>query len=123
MGAGGVPRIPNAREARELLEIFFGIKLITKVQESDVSLSSTATKLGSYANTRIAYALSNTGAAAVSFGFTAAVTATTGLQLPAGGSAFFWWLSDGETVNQDVYGISVSGTNSVHVVEYVLSGL
>ncbi len=123
MAGGTILRIPNATSVRELMELFFGIKMITRVMESDVSVGTSAVQLGTYDNTRIAYVLSNSGSVTVAIGFSNAVTTTTGIQVPAGGTLFSWWLSDGETVSQDIWGIASGSGNGVHVAEYVLTGL
>jgi hypothetical protein len=92
-------------------------------QESDVTVGTSAVKLGTQANIRIAVGISNSGAATIAVGFTNAVTATTGIQVAAGSSLFFNWINDGETVNSDLWAISAGSGNGVHVVEYKLSGL
>jgi hypothetical protein len=115
--------LPNANSVRELLEIVFGVAIITTPTESDVTVGTAAVKLGTQANTRVAIAISNAGAATISIGFSNQVTATTGIQVASGGSLFLDWRTDGELVTSDLYTISASSGNSVHVVEYKLAGL
>lgn len=115
--------LPNANSVRELLEIYYGVAIFATPQESDVTVGTSAIRLGSHANTRISIVLTNWGSTNVSLGFSNGVTATTGTVLVAGGYLSFNWQDDGEIVNVDLYGIVASSTCSVHVVEYVLSGL
>lgn len=114
--------LPNVITARELIEIYYGVRITTAPNESSVTVGTSVAKLGSYANTRTAIGISNSGAATVAIGFSTAVTATTGIQIASGGSLFLSWNIDGETVNSDIYAISASTGNVVYVVEYVLSG-
>lgn len=115
--------LPNVIEARQLIEIYFGTKIVSIPRESDVTVGTTAVKLGTHANTRIAVALSNSGAAAIAVGFSNAVTSTTGIIVASNGFLFMNWREDQETVNSDLWAISGSAGNGVHVVEYELSGL
>lgn len=115
--------LPNVITARELIEIYFGTKVLTRVVESDVSVGTSVVQLGKNANVRTGVALCNTGAAAVAVAFNNGVTVTTGIILVTNQSMFFNWLTDGETVSQDLWAISSGSGNGVHVIEYVLSGL
>jgi hypothetical protein len=115
--------LPNAREARELVEFYYGIRITAVARESDVTVGTSAAKLGSNANTRTGVAISNSGAAAIAIGFSPAVTSTTGIIVAPNGFLFLNWLADQEIVNQDLWAISGSTGNGVHVIEYVLSGL
>lgn len=114
---------PNARDARELIEFYYGIKITTIPRESDATVGTTAVKLGSNANTRTAIQISNAGAATIAVGFSNSVTATTGIQVDPGGFLEMAWLTDQELVNSDIWAISAAAGNAVHVVESVLSGL
>lgn len=115
--------LSHAHSARELLEFYYGLKTYLRIYESDVSVGTTAVKLGTYANTRIAITLGNTGSALVVFGYNSGVTVTTGLPLPSNTGVGLNWLIDNELVMQDIYAISGSSGQTVHVVESVLSGL
>jgi hypothetical protein len=115
--------LPNVRTLRELVELFYGIAIIVNPHQTDYTVGTTAVQLGQVANTRINVGLSNWGAAAIAVGFSNSVTATTGIQVPAGGSLFFYGILDVEIVNRDLWAISASAGNAVHVVEYRLSGL
>lgn len=115
--------LPNVIEARELIEIFYGAKVATRPQESDTTVGTTVVKLGSYANTRTAVQIFNNGAAAIAVGFSNQVTASTGIPVQSNGFLQITWREDLELVNSDLWAISLSAGNSVHVVESVLSGL
>jgi hypothetical protein len=114
--------LPNVTSAGELIELYRGTAIITTPQESDVTVGTTAVKLGKYANTRVAVIISNASNTTIAVGFTSNVTATTGIQVAAGASLSFSWLTDGELVMSDLYAISTSSSLAVHVVESVLSG-
>lgn len=115
--------LPNAITARELIEIYFGSKIQIKAQESDVTVGTSVVKLGSYANIRTGIIISNSGSNVVALGFNNAVSATTGIQLAAGGTLSLTWLADGELATNDLWAISTASGNGVHVIESVLSGL
>jgi hypothetical protein len=115
--------IPNVITARELIELYRGVRITTSPQESDVTVGTAALKLGNYANTRIGLVVSNASASTISIRFHNTVTATTGVQLAAGATMFMNWLDDSETISSDLYAISSGSNLAVHVVEYVLSGL
>jgi hypothetical protein len=115
-------RLPNVHSAREAIELYRGFSLLTSPYESDVTVGTTAAKLGNYANTRLAVIVSNASNTAISVGFSSKVTATTGIQVAAGATLSFNWLTDGELVMSDLYAISTSSSLAVHVVESVLSG-
>jgi hypothetical protein len=112
----------NARDARELIEFYFGKPIVTRPQESDVTVGTTAVKLGSFADTRTAIQISNGGSATIALGFSNGVTAATGIQVAAGGFAQLSWLDDQDLINVDIWAISAMAGNGVHVVESVLSG-
>lgn len=115
--------LPNVIDARQLIEFYFGTRITTVPRESDVTVGTTAVKLGTRANTRIAVAISNSGGAAIAVGFSNAVTSTTGIIVISNGFMFLNWREDQETVNSDLWAVSGSAGNGVHVVEYELSGL
>lgn len=112
---------PNVRSARELLEIDYGVSVVTQPRESDPTVGTTAVKLGTYANSRLGFYLSNNGANPIYIGFSPGVTAGAGIQVAAGGFFSTTWRMDGELVNSEVWAISGAAGNSVHVVESVLS--
>lgn len=113
----------HATSARELIRFYFGLKLDLRIQESDVSVGTTAVRLGNYANTRTAITLGNTGSALVVIGFNSSVTVTTGIPLASNTWFSLGWAIDNELVLQDLYAISGTAGQTVHVVESVLSGL
>jgi hypothetical protein len=115
--------LQNVRYARELIEAYYGCSISSMPFESDVTVAQTVIKLGAYANTRIAIYLANFGTAQVAISFSPAVTSTTGLIIPSNGTMSFVWNADFELVARDIYAISASGNNSVHVIESVLVGL
>lgn len=110
-------------DVRTLIELFFGTQIRTAPREADVSVGATAVLIGANARTRTAVGIGNNGTANVQWSFQPGVTATTGMPLPPGQSIFFGWYLDNENVSYDLYVISSSGTNSVHVVEYVTAGV
>jgi hypothetical protein len=115
--------LPNAIDARQLIELYYGTRITTVPRESDVTVGTTAAKLGTRANTRTAIAISNGGAASIAVGFSNAVTSSTGIIVVSNGFLFLNWLEDQEIVNLELWAISGSSGNGVHVVEYELSGL
>lgn len=121
-GSSPLQGIPNVRDARELVEIYFGIRVTVRPIEHDVSVGATAVQLGKIGNKRVGVILGNNGAAAVAVAFNSNVTATTGIIIPSNGTYFSNWFQDGEMIFYDIWGISVTGTNGIHVVEYELQG-
>ena len=110
-------------DIRTLIELFFGAQIRTAPREQDVSVGANVVQLGQWARTRSAIGLGNNGSAAVQWSFSPNVTSTTGMPLPAGQTIFFGWYLDNETVTYDIYAVSSAGTNSVHVIEYVMAGV
>jgi hypothetical protein len=115
--------VGNITSARDLIKLVRGSTIITAPQESDVTVATTAVKLGSYANTRVAITLSNTGTLTIAVGFSNAVTLTTGIVLTASGSIAINWVNDGELVMSDIWAISSGAGSTVHVVESGLRGM
>jgi hypothetical protein len=113
-------RVTNARD---LIEVYFGLKIVTRKHETDVTVGTTAVQLGVYANTRTEIIIANTGSALVVFGFHNPPTVTSGIPLPANTWFSLNWFNDNELVMQDIYAISGTAGQTVHVVESVLSGI
>ncbi len=109
--------------ARDIITAFFGQRIITRKHETDVTVGTTSVQLGVYANTRTEIIIGNTGSATVVISFHSPVTATTGIPIASGAWFSLNWFNDNELVMQDIYAISASSGQTVHVVESVLSGL
>jgi hypothetical protein len=112
---------PFVPSARELIQFYFGSQIRLRVQESDVTVGTTAVKLGSWSNTRVALSIGNTGSALVVVAFNSGVTATTGLPVQSNTGITFNWQFDYELIMSDLYAISGSSGQTVHVIESVLS--
>jgi hypothetical protein len=117
----GQVMLPYPPSARELIQLYFGRQIRLRIQESDVSVGTTAIKLGSWANTRVALTIGNTGSALVVVGFNSNVTVTTGLPVQPNTGLTFNWFLDNELVMYDLYAISGSSGQTIHVIESVLS--
>jgi hypothetical protein len=117
----GQVMLPYPPSARELIQLYFGRQIRLRIQESDVSVGTTAVKLGSYANTRVQLTIGNTGAALVVVGFNPSVTVSTGLPIQSNTGIVFNWVTDNELVMYDLYAISGTAAQTVHVIESVLS--
>jgi hypothetical protein len=109
--------------ARDVITAFFGQRIITRKHETDVTVGTTSVQLGVYANTRTEIIIGNTGSATVVISFHNPVTATTGIPITSGSWFSLNWFNDNELVMQDIYAISASSGQTVHVVESVLMGL
>ena len=114
--------LPNVRSARELLAAFYGLPVITQPQESDYTIGTTAVPIGKYPNTRLAWNLSNTGAGNIAFGFSAAVTITTGFLLEPGGFSRSTWYYDFELVTYPLWAIGAGSGETLYMLENVLTG-
>ncbi|SRR5258708_13817123 len=112
---------PYPPSSRELIGLYFGAQIRLRIQESDVTVGTAAVKLGSWANTRVAITIGNTGSALVVVAFNSGVTATTGIPIQSNTGLTFNWLLDNELVMYDLYAISGSSGQTVHVIESVLS--
>ena len=117
----GQVMLPYPPSARELIQLYFGRQIRLRLQESDVTVGTTATKLGSWGNTRVQITIGNTGTALVVVAFNPGVTSTTGLPIPSNTGIVFNWLTDNELVMYDLWAISGSSGQTVHVIESVLS--
>lgn len=106
--------------ARQLIGAFFGVEIRTKDIESDVTVGTTPVQLGSYAHIRTGIVIGNTGSALVVVAFNPAVTITTGLPVQSNTGLVFDWYLDQEMVMHELWAISGTAGQTVHVIERVL---
>lgn len=107
---------------RDLIASYFGDRLEGAITESDVTVGVTAVKLVAGNRARADLIISNSGAAAVAISTSPAVTATTGMLIPAGGMQKFDWFTYLDLQCAEFWAISSGAGNGVHVVEYNLIG-
>lgn len=114
--------IRNMHSVRDLFTHWYGVLATTKPVEADFSPAGTAIVITEPVYPRIGRLISNTGAAAVAVGFSAAVTLTTGIYLTQGQALSLSWLEDGELLFYPMWLISTAGGGTVHVVNNCLVG-
>jgi len=117
----GQVMLPSPPSARELIALYFGRQVRLRIQESDATVGTTAVKLGTFANTRVQITIGNTGTALVVVAFNPSVTTTTGIPVQSNTGIVFNWITDNELVMYDLWAISGSSGQTVHVIESVLS--
>lgn len=111
------------RSVRDLVTFFYGKPVPIVPRENDYTVGTSAVPIGAWPQTRVGLAIGNTGSATVVIGFSAGVTATTGLPIPSGQGLYFSWFSDGELLLFPMYAISATAGQTVHTVESVLMGV
>lgn len=107
---------------RDLVAWQFGDSLAADPNVSDVTVGTAAKLLVTYNARRTHVAVSHFGGANVAIGFDASVTASTGIQLSPGQTFELDWFEDLDLVTRQLYAISASAGNPLHIVETVLTG-
>jgi hypothetical protein len=107
---------------RDLLAAYYGSRLVSNLQEHDVTVGTSVTRIVHQDPAAIAHDITNNGAAAIVFSSKPQVTATTGVQLSPGQTVSLNILSDYDLVGCDLFAISASSGNSIHVISTQLIG-
>lgn len=114
--------VPLPQSARDLIAEYFGVGIPLRPNETTVTVGTSVVGVGKFARQRVAISFANNGTAAIYLGFNAAIATNQGFQLGAGNFLSFNWFNDGELVMQDFFAISGSASQSLYVVESVLTG-
>ena len=116
--------MPNGgiNKLRDLIRLYYGDGLVTRRNESDVTIGTSAGSIVGPNPQRVALYLSNWGAASIAIGLTRSVTATTGIIIPTLTGIQLVWLTDLDFVSEGIFGISAGAGNALHVVETVMVG-
>ena len=117
-----MPDYYTPQSTRDLLEEVYGACIELRPNETVVTVGTTAAGVGKFARQRVAVLFCNNGTAAIYLGYSSSVSTTQGIQLAPGQSVSFMWPWDGELVMQDYWAISGSASQSLYVLESVLSG-
>jgi hypothetical protein len=107
---------------RELLAVEYGSELQTRINESDVTVGTSAIAVVAGNGARIQLILSNTGATTIYVSSLSSITGVKGLQLNAGGFLSFSWKNDTDLSTVSFYAIGSAGGGTLHVIENILTG-
>jgi hypothetical protein len=105
-----------------LLSSYYGRTFNGQLNESDVTVGTSAVQLVKANPQRFWITFANNGAAAIAISNSRTVTSSTGWQIPPGGALGFSWINDADMPALDWYAISAGAGNGVHVLERVASG-
>lgn len=108
--------------ARDLLASYYGSELVSNLDESDTTVGTTAVRIARQDPANVARDITNNGANPIAFSSKPQVTATTGIQLAPGQTAYIFVLGDLDLAFCDLWAISADAGNSVHVVNTQLIG-
>lgn len=117
-----MPVVFVPQSARDLIAETYGAIVELRPQESVVTVGTSAVAVGKFARQRVAVLFCNNGSVIIYLGFNPAIATGQGIQLAVGQSVSFMWPWDGELVMQDYWAITTSGSQSLYVLESVLSG-
>lgn len=107
---------------RDLLALYFQYSLPVDQFPSDVTVGTAATLIVKANARRVKFRLANNGTDIVALGYDPSVTFSTGIPLPPGQVIEFDWQTDYEEVTRQIWGISATAGNSVHVTETIMTG-
>jgi hypothetical protein len=125
MGAFPSPEgryIRNITSLRELTTSWYGALVESHPVETDYSLTTTATQIGSLRGQRIAAFVSNTGANNAAVSFSSNITITNGILLQPGGFFAIDWRNDFDMVFKQLWAIAATGNTTLTIIENILSG-
>ena len=108
--------------AREFLTSEYGDPLISDITETDFTVGTSALLIAKRNGATIKRTLTNNGVAAIFIAANPAVAANTGIQLGPGQTLIISTLQDFDLASCDLYAISASAGNAVHVIHLRLIG-
>ena len=110
------------RSTRDLLLANYGSALETRIQESDVSIGTSAAQLVAGNGARNWVSFQNAGAATIYISTLQSLAVGQGFIIAAGGFITLTWRDDGDLPTLAFYAISSGAGNNVHVIETILTG-
>lgn len=105
-----------------LLAQWYGSQIKTRRVINDFTVAQTALRVCVADPSRVLLSLANWGANVIAFGENRNITATTGIILAPGAVATLEWFIDLDLQTTEIWAISNSGSNALHVVESLLIG-
>lgn len=121
MGAASIRTRPPST-VWALLTQWYGSWLKTRRVINDFTVAQTAVRICVADPSRVLLSISNWGANSIAFGENRNITSTTGVILPSGSAVALEWLNDLDLQTTEIWAISATGSNAVHVVESLLVG-
>lgn len=106
---------------RSLNKLYYGAEIRVDPRETTYTIGTAAVAVGKYANQRDEIVFGNPGTTAIIVGFSPGVTATSGIPVAPGGWFSLLWRDDGELVMRDMWAISSLASQTLYVLEAVLS--
>ena len=111
-----------ANDARALLSDWYGCRLESNLPEADFTVGTTAIRIAQQDPAVIARTISNNGSAAIFISSRSAVAVNAGFMLAPGNVASLTVLEDFDLAFCDLFAISGSAGNAVHVISTQLTG-
>lgn len=121
MGAASIRTRPPST-VWALLTQWYGSWLKTRRVINDFTVAQTALRVCVADPSRVLLSLTNWGLNAIAFGENRNITATTGIGLAPQSSVTIEWVTDLDLQATEIWVISASGSNALHVVESLLVG-
>jgi hypothetical protein len=112
----------GVKTCRELLLGEYGSELQTRINESDVTVGTSAVTLVSGNGARIWLSIQNAGSDTVYVSTLSSVAVGQGFIVPASGYPFFSWKDDMDFPTIALFAVSSGAGNNVHVVQQILTG-
>lgn len=112
----------SIQTARELIASWYGDELVSNIDDSDVTVGTTAILIAKRNGATITRVITNAGAATIFVSSKSSIAANQGIALVAGGTLSVNALEDFDLASCDLYAISASSGNAVHVMHLRLIG-
>jgi len=124
---GGFPTpegnfVPNITSLRDLVKSYYRVLVVSHPVETDYSLTTTATQIGSNRGQRIAAYVSNTGANNCAVSFSSNISITNGMLLQPGGFFALNWADDFDMVFRQLWAIAATGNTTLTIIENIIVG-
>jgi hypothetical protein len=108
--------------ARDFLASLYGDEMVSSLDETDVTVGTSAILIAKRNGSCIERIISNNGAAAIFVSSKVGVAANTGIQLAANATLSFTAREDFDLASCDLFAISTAANNPVHVIAVNLIG-
>jgi len=108
--------------ARDFLASLYGDEMVSSIDETDVTVGTSAILIAKRNGACIELIITNNGAAAIFVSSKVGVAANTGIQLAAGGTLSFDARTDFDLASCDLFAISGTAGQAVHVISVQLIG-
>jgi hypothetical protein len=112
----------SIQTARQLLANWYGDELVSNIDESDFTVGTSALLIAKRNGATVTRIITNNGAATIFVSAKPSVAANQGIALVSGGTLGLSALEDLDLASCDLYAISASSGNAVHVIHLRLIG-